>query len=227
MAVRGEDLTGEPMAGLGGVAGPLPGAGNANRSWRIWVTRHPIGASLLAGFVATHVATVIGYWMEGIGLPQLNWPVVNGNVVLPKASAVAKYVVGEVFIHGMDGVVFTLIYAVVLYPMLIRLMGSRINPLTNMACALIFGLVLGTISNGFLNPYVYFAHQGAGIFTTGFGWKVPFAVYLWHVAFGVNLGMMYNPMSPKDPEFHRRGGAVGTPAASQSPTPEVTVSGKA
>jgi hypothetical protein len=24
--------------------------------------------------------------MNGIGLPQLNWPVVNGNVVLPTAS---------------------------------------------------------------------------------------------------------------------------------------------
>jgi len=57
-----------------------------------------------------------------------------------------------------------------------------------------YGAVLATISIGFLTPYVYAPHEGAGLFTTGFGWKLMLGIYLFHVAFGVNLGMMYNPI---------------------------------
>ncbi len=167
---------------------------HANRSYRIWVTRHPIASALLAGFAATHIATLFGYFFPGIGLPQLNWPIVNGNVVLPKASPVAKFVVGELFIHGMDGIVFTLIYAIVIFPLLSPIVRYRVDPVANMIKAVIFALVLATISVGFLTPYVYAPHSGAGLFSTGFGWKTPFAIYMWHLAFGVNLGMLYNPM---------------------------------
>lgn len=148
----------------------------------------------MAGFVATHIATIFGYFFPGIGLPQLNWPIVNGNVVLPKASPVAKFVIGEVFIHGMDGVVFTLIFAIVLFPLLSPIVGYRVNPMANLAKAVIFAMVLATISVGFLTPYVYAPHSGAGLFSTGFGWKTVFGIYMWHLAFGVNLGMLYNPI---------------------------------
>lgn len=192
------------VGSAGSVPGRLPavyGATEANRGWRIWVTRHPIAGALLSGFVATHVATIFGYWFPGIGLPQLNWPLVNGAVVLPKSSPVSQFVVGELFIHGMDGVVFTLVFALMIFPMLTR----NCSPLGNMLKGLGFGLVLATFSVGFMNPYVYFAHEGAGLFTTGFGWKVVFAVYLWHVVFGVNLGMMYNPMPVTAPELATSG----------------------
>lgn len=173
--------------------GPLD-PGRANRTWRLWVTRHPIAGALLGGFVATHIATIFGFWMGGIGLPQLNWPVVNGNVVLPKASEPVKFVVGEVFIHGLDGVVFTLIFAVVLFPLLTRLMRGNLSGPANMAKGLIFGLALATISIGFLTPYVYAPHSGAGLFSTGFGWKLVLGIYLFHIAFGANVGLMYNPI---------------------------------
>ena len=64
-----------------------------------------------------------------------------------------------------------------------------------------FGLVLATLSAGFLVPYVYFPHAGAGVFGSGYGWKLVFAIYLWHFIFGVNLGMMYNPLPLDDPSF--------------------------
>lgn len=167
---------------------------HANLSWRIWVTRHPIAGALLSGFVATHIATIFGFWMGGVGLPQLNWPVTNGEVVLPKASATAQFVIGEVFIHGLDGVVFTLIYAIAIFPLFSRLLGGSVSALANMAKGFVYGAVLATISIGFLTPYVYAPHEGAGLFTTGFGWKLMLAIYLFHVAFGVNLGLMYNPI---------------------------------
>ena len=50
--------------------------------WRAWAASHPVGASLLAGAVATQFATVFGIWFGGFGLPQLNWPVANGELIL-------------------------------------------------------------------------------------------------------------------------------------------------
>jgi hypothetical protein len=173
---------------------PAAGAENAGRTWRVWVTRHPIGAALISGFAATHIATIFGLWFHGIGLPDLNWPVTNGNVVVPKATTAVKFGIGE-FIHGVDGLVFTLIFALFLFPIL----AQAVNPMTNMAKALFFSLVLATISAGFMVPYVYAPHAGAGLFSTGFGWKTTFAIYLWHVVFGVNLGLLYDPYAADDP----------------------------
>ena len=123
---------------------------------------------------------------------------VNGNVVLPTASDPVKFVIGEVFIHGIDGVVFTLIYAIVLFPILSRLMGGAVSSAANMAKGILYGLVLATISVGFLTPYVYYAHSGAGLFSTGFGWKLIVAIYLWHIAFGANLGLLCNPIGRRE-----------------------------
>jgi hypothetical protein len=162
--------------------------------WRVWLTKHPIAGAALVGTMATWVATIFGFWLGGIGLPQLNWPIANGSVVLPKSSAAVQFSAGE-FIHGIDGVVFTMIFVVFIYPLL----GKSRTPGANMARGIFFGMVLATLSAGFLVPYVYYPHLGAGIFGSGFGWKVVFAIYLWHFVFGVNLGMLYNPLKADDP----------------------------
>jgi hypothetical protein len=166
----------------------------ANLGWRVWVTKHPIGGALIAGFVATHIATVFGVWFHGIGLPDLNWPLANGAVVDPKGSFMNQWLLGE-FIHGFDGLVFTLLFALFIFPLF--KIGNSSG--ANMAKAMVFALVLGTISAGFLVPYVYFPHFGVGVFANNLGWKEVFAIYLWHVVFGFNLGAMYNPLSVDDP----------------------------
>lgn len=75
---------------------PQLDANRANSTWRLWVSNHPIAAALLSGFVATHIATIIGYFFGGVGLPQFIWPIVNGRVVLPKGSPTEQFVIGEV-----------------------------------------------------------------------------------------------------------------------------------
>jgi len=162
--------------------------------WRVWLTRHPIAGAALVGTMATWVATIFGFWLGGIGLPQLNWPIANGSVVLAKSSEAVQFSAGE-FIHGIDGIVFTMIFVVFIYPLL----GRSRSPVANMARGIFFGMVLATLSAGFLVPYVYYPHAGAGIFGSGYGWKVVFAIYLWHLVFGVNLGMLYNPLKADDP----------------------------
>lgn len=169
------------------------GGVNAGHGWRVWVTRNPLGGALISGFVAGQFATVFGIWFHGIGLPDLDWPVANGMVVDAKASIPVQFAIGE-FIHGIDCIVFALIFALFVFPVL----GRRVTPGMNMAKAIVFGLVLATLSAGFLVPYVYYPHIGAGVFGSGFGWKLVFAIYLWHVIYAVNLGLMYNPLSVKE-----------------------------
>src|SRR5947209_13611622 len=48
--------------------------------WRVWITRHRVVAAILAGIVATHMATIIGFWLPAVGLPKLDWPSANGGV---------------------------------------------------------------------------------------------------------------------------------------------------
>jgi hypothetical protein len=166
----------------------------ANLAWRVWITKHPIGGALLSGFVATHIATVFGVWFHGIGLPDLDWPQANGSVIDPKGSFMNQWILGE-FVHGFDGLVFTLMFALFLFPLF--KIGNSSG--ANMTKALVFAAILATFSAGFLVPYVYYPHFGAGVFASGFGGKTVFAIYLWHLVFGVNLGAMYNPLSTDDP----------------------------
>jgi hypothetical protein len=151
---------------------------------------------VISGLVAGQITTVFGIWFHGIGLPDLDWPVSNGAVVDPKGSIPVQFSIGE-FIHGIDCIVFALIFALFVFPLL----GKVVTSVRNMGKAIVFGLVLATLSAGFLVPYVYYPHLNAGIFGSNYGWKLVFAIYLWHLIFGVNLGMMYNPLPTDDPTF--------------------------
>jgi len=85
------------------------------------VARHPIGGSLLAGAVATQFATVFGIWFPGFGLPSLNWPVANGELILGipagTPATAATYLVGELS-HFTDGVFFALLFALLFHPLI-------------------------------------------------------------------------------------------------------------
>jgi hypothetical protein len=178
--------------------GTRPSVSPVLADWRAWVTNHWFGASIIAGFVATHLATVFGLFFRGIGLPNLNWPLTNGALALGSdASATAQFWVGE-FIHGINGLIFAVLFALLIHPRI----PLRNTPGGNMVRAVGYSVVLAIISAGFLIPYVYFPHAGAGLFSfdaaTSFGladagWKVPFAILLWHLIYGFFLGTMYNP----------------------------------
>lgn len=168
---------------------------NAGRAWRVWVTRHPIGAAMWAGVVGGQVATLWGMWFPGVGLPALDWPLTNGATIDPKGSFVAQFAIGGLF-HALDCLVFALIFALFIFPMIGKVVNSRMNMLK----ALGFSLVLATVSAAFLVPFVYYKgyHVGFGGVNYG-GWKLVVAIYLWHLLYGVNLGAIYNPLALDDP----------------------------
>lgn len=179
----------------------------ANVQWRAWVRDHPISAVLLAGFVATQMATIVGYFLNAIGLPQLNWPVFNGALIAPGSSVGAQFAVGA-FTHTINGIVFALLFAVLVW-------GKIPLPNTsagNVGKGLVYGVVLAIISAGVLVPYVYFKKVGLDIFSFGIpfpleqstsadftvpytdvGWKLPFAILVYHVVYGFFLGALYDP----------------------------------
>ena len=163
-------------------------AGRGVERYRTWVRDHRVSAALLAAVVATHVATVIGYWMPGIGLPQLDWNRINGTIYTPKASPDVQFLSGGVF-HYVDGIVFTLVFVVAVYPLL----RWRSTAFGNALKGLFFGTILATISVVFMIPRVYFPAAHVGFFSHNLGWKLILAVYLWHWVYGLNLGMIYNP----------------------------------
>jgi hypothetical protein len=162
--------------------------------WRVFVTERPLAGALVAGFVATHIATVTGYWYHGLsltsgkGLPDLGWPAFNGILLLPKESVVAQFWAGTVY-HLFTGLAFSLVFAFLLFPLFRWPNTTR----ANIGKGLVFALALATISAGWWVPQLFPAFN-PGFFSHNLGWRTVFGIYLWHVIYGLNLGALYNPL---------------------------------
>ena len=85
--------------------------------WQEWMRRHPIGGPIVVGIVATQLATMIGYYMVGVGLPELRWADFNGfflSVFKEQIGSSGSFFAGHL-LHMTDGVIFTLLFAALLY----------------------------------------------------------------------------------------------------------------
>ncbi len=91
----------------------------------------------------------------------------------------------------VDAVVFTILFAVLVHG---RLPGR--TPWGRHQKGIIYGLILGLISMGFLVPYVYAPKQGFGFFSfyTPNTWKLPLSIALWHLTYGFLVGTLYSPI---------------------------------
>ena len=174
-----------------------------------WVYRHPIAGASLAGFLATQVATIWGYYGIGIGLPSLPFHAYNG-LLFSRPSVAADFSdfgnpsswwLGQ-SIHYVNGIAFALLFALVAY----KSLPTFFNKFKSVQKGMVFAIIQTIISLGFLFPYVYAPKSGFGIFSFGdnaFGnnpdhWKLPFAVLLWHLIYGGLLGLLYDPIAPDE-----------------------------
>ena len=170
--------------------------------WRDYATRHRLVAAIVGGLVATHVTTNFGMWYHGIGLPDLNFNLLNGFLVFGNSAmdpaGMSDPVTLTTFgaaVHYAQGVVFALVFAFGIHPLL----PIKNSVVGNIAKALIWGLILATLSAvWWINLFPNLAGPGtnAGIFMTNLGpdsWKWLVAVYLWHIVYGLNLGLFYQP----------------------------------
>jgi hypothetical protein len=163
--------------------------------YRAWVTNHTVAAALLGGLIATHVASVSGFMMPGIGLPRLDWSTANGLIYNPKSSANVQFLSGSIF-HYMDGIAFGVMFAIAVHPLMRR---WRSTVTGNLLKGLAFGTALATISCVFMTPRVYYPDAHLGFFSHNLGWQPIFAIYLWHWIYGLQLGTIYNPQDPSEP----------------------------
>ena len=183
--------------------GPL-----ASARWRRWVRAHPFGAAAIAGVAAGQMATIFGYFCNAVGLPQLNWPAVNGALVLPGGSPGVQWFAGA-FVHTADTVIFALLFAILSW----RLIPLPNSSLGNVGKGLVYSVFLAILSAGVLVPYVYFQKVGLNPFSfgipfplaqpssaaakaavyNGIAWKLPFAILVWHLVYGFFLGALYDP----------------------------------
>ena len=59
----------------------------AGLHWPQYVNKHRLVGALVAGFAALHIADMFGYWLNGLGLPKLDFAYFNGSILMPKAAA--------------------------------------------------------------------------------------------------------------------------------------------
>lgn len=168
--------------------------------FRSEISNNRLGAALIAGAVAVHIATIFGYWFHGFNLPDLKYPDFNGVLLVGKdASPLAQFWAGSLT-HMMTGLCWAILFAFMIHPRL-PLPNTRGG---NILKALIFAFVLATLSGIWWVPQLFnsvysvdlgwFSQNVGKVFFGGTAtWKVIFAIYLWHGIWGLTLGMLYNP----------------------------------
>jgi hypothetical protein len=164
------------------------GIAEASAWWYDWVNRYRVGAAALVGVISTQIATYFGYVFPAFGLPTLPWPLYNAF------GTPASYFVGQ-SIHFVNGIVFTILYAV----LALHVLPFRNTHAGNILKGILYSLVLTVISVGILVPYAYVPKQGYGLFLFDGpdGWKLPFAVLVWHLIWGFFIGVLYQLRAPR------------------------------
>ena len=168
----------------------------AMNTWRAEVTKRRLAFALLAAFVATHMATVSGYWYKIIGIPTLGWPQFNGILLLVHpcgpngcgATATQQFWAGT-FYHDLTGICFGLIFVFLIHP----LIPIRNTFYGNITKGLLCGGVLATASALLWVPR-NFPEFDPGFFTNNLGWRTVLGIYVWHAVYGLHLGAIYNPL---------------------------------
>ena len=174
--------------------------GQPSARWQDWVENKPILSLLVVGIVATQLGTFFGYVFPAIGIPVLPWPLYNGilgttivdgvNGAGVEGFAVSSdaFFVGH-SIHFINGIVFALLWGIMYREDVARFFKN------NIVNGMSYAVVMSIISAGLLVPYAYVPNQGYGLFLFDGpdGWKLPFGILVWHLIYGVFLGLLWNP----------------------------------
>lgn len=181
-----EDLVGRHVP-VADPALPVVQEQTAGLHWPQYVNTHRLVGGLVAGVAALHIADMIGYWLPGIGLPKLDFAYFNGTLLMPDAAATPQWFEGHIF-HTLNGMVFALGYALVIFPLL----GKTLTTARNVGRGIAMGMALATLSCLWWIPY-QFPDLHAGFMSLDLGWDVVLGVYLWHLAWSLTLGFFFNP----------------------------------
>ncbi len=179
--------------------------GQPSARWQDWVENKPILSLAIVGVVATQLGTYFGYVFPAFGLPVLPWPLYNGILGTTIANGVNGATVDQAFgvssnaffvghsLHFVNGIVFAILWGIMYREDVARFFKS------NVLNGISYAVVMSIISIGVLVPYAYVPKQGYGLFLFDGpdGWKLPFGILVWHLIYGVFLGLLWNPKVPK------------------------------
>jgi hypothetical protein len=176
--------------------------GRPSARWQHFVDARPIASLALVGVIATQLGTYFGYVFPAFGLPVLPWPLYNGILGTTIAdgfngTAVETFAVSsEAFfvghsLHFVNGIVFAILFGI-LFREDVPIKNTFGGNITK---GLVYSVIMSIISAGLLVPYAYVPNQGYGffLFDGPDGWKLPFAILVWHLIYGLFLGLLYQP----------------------------------
>src|SRR5256712_2233174 len=135
----------------------MEGEGSSNAGVKYRVGKAGGKGGVIAGLVATHIATIFGLWFYGARLPKFDFPSLNGYIYVGLPFGFTHpdvaFVVGGVF-HYVDGILFGLIFALVVSPMMGRVIKplAAMTPTANYIKGLIWGWTLWIISSALWMP---------------------------------------------------------------------------
>ena len=184
------------------------------------ISDNKLVAGLIAGFIATHIATITGFWYEIFNFPIMDWSRWNGTYLVgfgnPSAVGFGTDLASdfEVFAGGYILHTFTGMILALAFVFLIR----RYIPLPytlqgNLLAAAAWGVALAVLSFAVIVPLVDSYNNDPGWFSLDLklpdtneiqegaegalhpGWKTPVAVLIWHLIYGIQMGSFYQPKS--------------------------------
>lgn len=175
-------------------------------------------SAVIAGFIATHIATMAGLWFDGARLPQFDFNTLNGLLAFGTSFGFTHpyetFLVGGLM-HYTSGIIWAVAFALILHPALGRAVPgfAALTSTNNYLKGLIFGVMLWIISSAFWMPLLigpllgpaltsappagFGLDCGVGPFLTCFGgndYQALFTNLLWHTIYGLNLGLLFNPL---------------------------------
>jgi len=180
------------------------------------IGRSAARSAIVAGFIATMIATISGLWFPGVKLPQFDFNALNGRLAFGDTNFPLSTQVWEIgaVIHMIDGVIWSLIFGLIISPVLgvvFKPLGPR-TPTVNLVKGIIWGGALWIISSALWMPLLigtllgplftatppngFGLPCGVGPFLTCFGpykTQALFTNLFWHTIYGVNLGLLFNP----------------------------------
>jgi len=186
---------------------------NLNRL-RFGTSDSQLVAGIVAGFIATQMATIVGFWNEVINFPVMDWNRFNGTYEVgfsnptavgfgvPPAGDLEVFIVGWVS-HSMSGMILSLVFVFLMrqyIPLPYTLLG-------NLGAAMVWASILAVISFSILTPLIDPYQADPGWFSLDLklpdtndvegalhpGWKTTAAIILWHWVYGFHLGSFYQP----------------------------------
>lgn len=150
------------------------------------MTGREFGRAVVVSLIATFVATIYGYWEVAFNLPKLDIPLVLGLAIVPAGTGREfAYSFGMVQ-HLFDGILLGTIY--------FRLFRGWL-PGWEALKGTLYGLMAWVGSSLVASPIL-----GAGLFWIGWGGPATIGVLLWHIVWGLSLGLASYLSIPKGEE---------------------------